>query len=66
MTNRPQGDVPTRDDMMQFLSKLFSSEADIGRLAEYYKQSEFGAPRNRWMDHSIATGHAVAPLPMFN
>ena len=66
MTNRPQGDVPSRDDMTQFLSKLFSSEAELVRLAEYYNQNEFGAARNRWMDHRIATGHVTAFLPVFN
>ena len=57
ISTRPQSDVPTRQDFNQFLTELFSSEAELARLQEQWQKSESGALYHKWMEHRIATGH---------
>jgi hypothetical protein len=66
ISTKPQGDVPTRQDFNQYLSQLFSSKAELTRLEEQWRQSEYGAAYNKWMEHRIATGHVPDLLSASN
>jgi len=54
---RPQSDAPTRQAFNQYLTELFSFEAELAPLQEQWQRSESGAFYHKWMEHRIATGH---------
>jgi hypothetical protein len=59
MSSRPRGDV-------LYNSRLFLSEADLARLKELWKQSQFGTAQHKWIEHRIATGHVPVLLSATN
>jgi hypothetical protein len=59
ISSRPRGDV-------LYNSRLFLSEADLARLKELWKQSQFGTAQQKWMEHRIATGHVPDLLSAMN
>jgi hypothetical protein len=60
ITRRPTDPSASREDLHNFLNKLFSSEAEIARLATSFRDSHSGRAYARWTEHRIATGHSVA------
>jgi hypothetical protein len=66
ISKRPKGDLQAPQDFHQYLSQLFSSEAELARLREQWQQSEYGAAYHKWMEHRIATGHVPVLPSAFN
>jgi hypothetical protein len=62
----PQGDLPTKDDFVRFLSSLFASEPALAHFSVVWNQSELGAARHKWMEHRIATGHTPVAISARN
>src|SRR5215813_2985652 len=62
LMKRPTGSAPSRQDLHNFLNKLFSSEAEIAPLADAFRETRLGQGYARWMEHRIATGHTGASV----
>ena len=50
-------DLPTQEELVQFLASLFAYEQNLARLSELWGHSEFSAARARWLEHRKTTGH---------
>jgi hypothetical protein len=57
MKKRPSDPSASREDLHNFLNKLFSSEIEIARLADAFRETRLGRGYARWTEHRIATGH---------
>jgi hypothetical protein len=60
LIKRPTGPAASRPDLHNFLNKLFSSEVEIARLADAFRDTRLGQGYARWTEHRIATGHTGA------
>jgi hypothetical protein len=63
LMKQPMDPSISREDLHNFLNKLFSSEGEIHRSAESFRDSDAGRAYARWTDHRIATGHVGAGTP---
>jgi len=62
LMKRPPDPSASREDLHNFLIKLFSSEAEIHRLADAFRVSDAGRAYTGWTEHRIATGHTGATV----
>ena len=60
LMKRPTDPSVSREDLHNLLTKLFSSETEIARLADAFRQTRLGRGYARWTEHRIATGHVGA------
>ena len=60
LMKRPMDPSASREDLHNFLNKLFSSEMEIARLADSFRETRLGQGYTRWTEHRIATGHTGA------
>src|SRR5207249_11822506 len=60
LMKRPSKPRASREEIQATLTNLFSSEKEIARLTDLFRQSEAGQAYEKWTEHRIATGHTGA------
>ena len=63
LMKRPTDPTASREDLHNFVNKLFSSEVEIARLADAFRETRLGQGYARWTEHRIATGHVGPGTP---
>jgi hypothetical protein len=62
LMKRPSDRTASPEDLHKVLGKLFSSETEIARLGNAFRDSDAGRAYVRWTEHRVATGHTGAEV----
>jgi hypothetical protein len=57
LSKRPGSPRLPREEIQATLARLFSSEREISRLEDSFRNSKAGETYVKWTEHRIATGH---------